>query len=186
MRKLQGKYKTETKNIFRKCLSAFGFSPKFKMILYFNRFYDHTMIRLYKITDKTAVLHLLRLNTPQFFASHEETDLVKYLDSDSDNYYVVERNEEVIGAGGINYFTDKARISWDIIHPAYQGQGIGNELTRFRIEKIKENPQIKEIQVRTTQLSYKFYEKSGFKVVQTKKDFWAKGFDLYDMKLILD
>lgn len=146
------------------------------------------MIRSYESKDKTAVLHLLHLNTPKYFAPPEEADLVKYLDSDSEHYYVVERNEQVIGAGGINYFAENAlaRISWDLIHPAYQGLGIGNELTRFRIEKIKENPQIKEIQVRTTQLAYRFYEKLGFKTKGNEKDFWAKGFDLYDMKLILD
>lgn len=146
------------------------------------------MIRAYNPGDKEEVLKLLRLNIPRFFAPSEEADLVKYLDETVEQYYVVERNGQVIGAGGINYLENRAlaRISWDIIHPAYQGQGIGNELTRFRIDKIKETPKIKLIQVRTTQLAYRFYEKLGFQLVATEKDFWAQGFDLYDMKMSID
>ena len=37
--------------------------------------------------------------------------------------------------------------------------------------------------LRTTQLAFQFYEKMGFELDKTKKDFWAKGFDLYQMKM---
>jgi ribosomal protein S18 acetylase RimI-like enzyme len=39
--------------------------------------------------------------------------------------------------------------------------------------------------VRTSQLAYKFYQKVGFELEKTEKDFWAKGFDLYQMKMNL-
>jgi hypothetical protein len=36
--------------------------------------------------------------------------------------------------------------------------------------------------VRTSQVAYQFYQKAGFDLEKIEKDFWAKGFDLYQMK----
>jgi ribosomal protein S18 acetylase RimI-like enzyme len=143
------------------------------------------MIRPYASSDKEKLMELLRLNTPAFFATSEEADFLDYLAHHSQNYFVVEDSGEVIGSGGFNWFDDGriARISWDIIHPAFQGKGIGKELTLFRIGLIKSKPAAKTIYVRTSQLVYLFYHKLGFELEKTEKDFWAKGFDLYQMKL---
>lgn len=143
------------------------------------------MIRAYLSSDKEAVLELIRLNTPQYFAPAEEADLSQYLEEDSKNYFVVEEDGKIIGAGGINFFPEEklARISWDLIHPDQQGRGLGSQITKYRIEKIKNSGQVKEIQVRTSQLVYSFYEKQGFSVSQVVKDFWAPGFHLYDMRM---
>lgn len=144
------------------------------------------MIRAYSPADKEEVLNLIRLNIPRYFAPFEEGDLSMYLDEESDHYFVVEENGNIIGAGGFNHFREErlARISWDLIHPNYHGRGIGSQLTRYRIKEIKKNFGVPEIQVRTTQLVYRFYEKMGFSTLATVKDFWAPGFDLYDMRLI--
>ncbi|MBW7469364.1 N-acetylglutamate synthase-like GNAT family acetyltransferase [Pontibacter aydingkolensis] len=145
------------------------------------------MIRLYTEKDKVEVIELLRLNTPLYFAPEEESDLIHYLNHEIEDYFVVEENGRIVGSGGINYFPDAGltRISWDIIHPEFQGKGIGKKLLLHRIAKIKSNPSINLIQVRTTQLVYKFYGKAGFRLETTEKDFWAKGLDLYQMKLAL-
>lgn len=145
------------------------------------------MIRPYNSADKGEVLNLIGLNTPRYFAPAEEEDLSRYLDEESVYYFVVEENGKIIGAGGFNPFPEEnlVRISWDLIHPAYQGRGIGSKLTHFRINLIKKKFQVKEIQVRTTQLAYRFYEKLGFSSVKTVSNFWAPGFDLYDMRLPL-
>lgn len=103
-----------------------------------------------------------------------------------EDYFVVEDNGRIVGAGGINYFADSiARISWDIVHPDFQGKGIGSKLTRYRVDRIKANTDTEVIVVRTTQLVYKFYQKLGFELVKVERDFWAKGFDLYQMELKL-
>ncbi len=143
------------------------------------------MIRPYKNSDKNNVLHLLRLNTPQYFGASEEADFVEYLDDLLEDYFVLEENGKMIGCGGINYFPKEktARISWDMIHPNSQGKGVGRKLTEFRINLIKENPLIEKIVVRTSQLAFKFYEKNGFKLMKIEKDYWAKGFDLYLMEM---
>ncbi|WP_439879792.1 GNAT family N-acetyltransferase [Pontibacter sp. MBLB2868] len=146
------------------------------------------MIRKYKPEDTTKLIALLRLNTPQYFAPEEEQDYLEYLAHHSQHYFVVEDSGQLIGAGGFNLGFDEgktARISWDIIHPDFQGRGVGKVLTQFRIDEIKKEPAITKIVVRTTQLVHRFYEKNGFVLERTEKDFWAKGFDLYQMTLEL-
>lgn len=145
------------------------------------------MIRPYTTHDKPELIRLLKLNIPQYFAASEITDFTEYLDRQLEEYFVVEEGGDIIGSGGINYFWDSrlARISWDIIHPDYHGKGYGTKLTLYRINLLQNNPAIDIIVVRTTQLVYKFYEKAGFRLEKTEKDFWAKGFDLYQMRMDL-
>lgn len=146
------------------------------------------MIRPYSPDDKAELIEILRRNTPRYFAVSEENDFIAYLDQHADHYFVVEEGDQIIGAGGINYFDayTLARISWDLIHPNFQGKGIGKELLRYRIDEIRKKNTVRVIVVRTTQLVYEFYQKMGFELERTEKDFWAKGFDLYQMKLELN
>jgi len=142
-------------------------------------------IRRYTKYDKVSVIELLSANTPDFFDLSEEKDLKVYLEKEVEDYFVVEENHELIGAGGINYFPEErtARISWDIVKPDSQGKGIGKKLTEYRLNHLKNNNKVDLIVVRTTQLVFKFYEKMGFKLMKVEKDFWAKGFDLYLMEI---
>ncbi|HEY1112923.1 MAG TPA: GNAT family N-acetyltransferase [Chitinophagaceae bacterium] len=140
-------------------------------------------IRDYRPEDKPVVLGLFRLNTPQYFSPEEEQDLTHYLDQEIDHYYVLEYGGTVVGCGGINRVDEgvTGRISWDILHPDYQGKGLGSILLRHRVQQLKEMPEVKSITVRTSQLVYRFYEKNGFELVEVLKDYWAPGYDLYRM-----
>lgn len=140
-------------------------------------------IREYNKADKAILLDLLRLNTPQYFSPEEEADLVHYLDHEIDHYYVLEYDGKLVGCGGINRVDEGAtgRISWDILHPDYQGKGLGSVLLNHRVQRLKEMPGVKTITVRTSQLVYKFYEKNGFALEEVVKDYWAPGYDLYRM-----
>lgn len=145
---------------------------------------ENVVIRAYKPEDQASVLQLLRLNTPEYFAPEEEKDLVYYLDNEMEHYYVLEYNGMLVGCGGINFSQDQSlgKISWDIFHPSYQGKGLGSRLLKFRIGQLKALGHIKTISVRTSQVAYRFYEKQGFRLVETVKDYWADGFDLYRME----
>lgn len=144
------------------------------------------MIRKYSNSDKPKVIELLRKNTPEYFDILEEKDFENYLENEIEDYFVYEVESEIIGAGGINYFMAQkiARISWDIIDPNSQGNGIGKKLTQYRISHLNKNSKIDLIIVRTTQIVFKFYEKMGFKLEKIEKDFWAKDFDLYQMQMM--
>lgn len=84
-------------------------------------------IRPYLPTDQSALLALLRLNTPTYFSPDEEPDFVDYLEQKHEFYFVTEVNRLVVGCGGFNISEDKswASISWDILHPDFQSKGFG-------------------------------------------------------------
>ncbi|MUV04976.1 GNAT family N-acetyltransferase [Flavobacterium rakeshii] len=141
-------------------------------------------IREYTSADKPYLIALLRLNTPHYFSHEEEQDLIDYLDNSIYKYYVLTKDDNIVGAGGINLSADLTTgiLSWDFFHPDYHGQGLGTTLTLFRIQKIKEISTATTMRVRTSQLTYKFYGKFGFKIREISKDYWAKGLDLYRME----
>lgn len=142
------------------------------------------VIREYVPTDKEAVMNLIQLNTPAFFAEKESDDLSNYLDTEIELYYVLIFDKNIVGCGGINFAENGTvgKISWDIIHPDYQGKSLGTKLLKYRINILKAIPNIKKITVRTSQVAYKFYEKQGFTLNEIKRNYWAEGFDMYAMQ----
>jgi [ribosomal protein S18]-alanine N-acetyltransferase len=144
---------------------------------------EKVIIREYIKQDREMVLDLFRLNAPKYFAPEEETDLAFYLDHEIEFYFVLELDKVIVGCGGFNFSEDKTNgiISWDILHPDFQGRSLGRNLLNYRIERLKKFPQVQQITVRTSQLAYKFYEKLGFKIIEVVENYWAKGFHLYKM-----
>ncbi len=138
-------------------------------------------IRKYREMDKDQILSLLSDNTPNYFAEEEKDDLLYYLDNFADNYFVLEDESKILGCGGFNLTEDSkiAKISWDIVDTASQGQGIGRKLVVYRLEKILQITSVETISVRTSQLVYPFYEKFGLVLREIVEDYWAKGFDMY-------
>mgnify|MGYP000406603425 FL=1 len=55
------------------------------------------MIRKYTTKDKSRVLDLFRLNTPNYFDASEESDFVNYLKNQLENYFVYIENFKIIG-----------------------------------------------------------------------------------------
>ncbi|AWI26200.1 GNAT family N-acetyltransferase [Flavobacterium pallidum] len=140
-------------------------------------------IRAYDAADKPRLLELLQWNTPKYFAPSESADYNYYLDNEIELYYVIEAEGVIIGGGGINFEAEQttAKISWDCIHPGFQGTGAGTALLQYRLHVLKGMEQLREICVRTSQLAYGFYSKNGFELTKTVDDYWAEGFDLYKM-----
>lgn len=88
-------------------------------------------------------MELIRRNTPEYFAAEEEIDLSDYLDREIESYYVLVTNDRIVGCG---------KISWDIIHPDYQGKSLGKQLLEYRIDKLKSIDRVRKITVRTSQV----------------------------------
>ncbi|HEX8516033.1 MAG TPA: GNAT family N-acetyltransferase [Bacteroidia bacterium] len=142
-----------------------------------------TVIRNYKTEDKEEVLHLLRSNIPRYFAPEEEKDLVHYLEHEIESYFVIVMDERIAGCGGYNFSDNKKTgiLSWDFLHPDFQGMSLGSELVKFRV-KLLRSTQVEKIIVRTSQFAWKFYEKQGFKLIEKAEDYWAKGYHMYKME----
>lgn len=141
-------------------------------------------IREYAPADKPAVMELLRLNTPRYFAPAEAEELASYLDTERELYFVVLAGEQIVGCGGINFADDgtTGRISWDIFHPQYQGRALGSRLLAYRIGRLRALGHVRRITVRTSQLACGFYGKRGFVLQEVRRNFWAPGFDMYRME----
>lgn len=141
----------------------------------------------YHSSHQEALLAIFRANTPAYFSPEEEKDFVDYLEHEIELYYVIEINQTIIGCGGVNFSNDKTVgiISWGMLHPDFHNNGIGTQFLQFRLSKLKEIASVQKIIVHTSQLVYPFYEKNGFVLKEIKKDFWAPGFDLYDMDYLL-
>lgn len=132
----------------------------------------------------SRVIKLFRLNTPGYFAEAEEAELTEYLTHHAQNYFIIEIGGEIMGSSGYNIVQEGTTgvLSWDIIHPQAQGKGTGTALVKFRIQEMQQLG-IKDIKVRTSQHTYKFYEKMGFSLNEVVIDYWANGYDLYSMCL---
>ena len=131
---------------------------------------------------KSELLTLFDLNCPAFFAPEERSDFLEYLGEKVEDYFVVFYQNKLVACGGINYPDGLARavLSWDIIHPDFHKKGIGTNLVQYRIRHIQTKG-VFQIGVRTSQMVYSFYEKNGFQLKQIQKEYWAIGYDLYDM-----
>lgn len=143
------------------------------------------VIRAFEVRDREIVLSVMQENIPAYFAQDEMEDLKYYLDFEIEQYFVLEAEGKIVACGGINLELEERRgvISWDIVLPSEQGKGYGRKLLEHGIAILKSMPDIDRITVRTSQLTYLFYQKNGFILNQIVKDYWAKDFDLYSMEL---
>jgi ribosomal protein S18 acetylase RimI-like enzyme len=140
-------------------------------------------LRPYQTADFTSIVGLFHLNTPSFFHPQEQADLEAFLADELENYYVIENEGEVVACGGSNAEEGTGWLSWYIVHPDYQGKGLGRQLVDKNLEILKRDTRVTEIEVRTSQLTHIFYEKAGFVLIETADDYWGPGLHLYRMKL---
>lgn len=145
------------------------------------------MIRTIGPSDTSHVIGLLRLNTPKYFDPSEEEEFVRFLSDHFSTYYVLESEGEILASGGLVFGWNKgktARIAWDFVHPEHQGKGLGSQLTEYRLKLVRQHKEIERIVVRTSQLAHRYYQRHGFELTSVVPDYWAKGFDLYEMELV--
>lgn len=138
------------------------------------------VIRPYELSDRTILEEIFMLNTPKYFAPEELGDFLEYLDLFGDDYVVAVVGGQIVGGGGywIRESDQQGGLSWAFLHPDFQGTGVGKALAVYRIDKIKASGKAKTIMVETSQHSFGFYEKFGFKLVGQQSDYWAPGIDL--------
>ncbi|WP_428664574.1 GNAT family N-acetyltransferase [Runella sp.] len=144
--------------------------------------------RTYDLSDRTNLEEIFMLNTPKYFAPEELGDFLEYLDIFGDDYVVAMVDRQIVGGGGywIQSSTHQGGLSWAFLHPDFQGTGVGKALAIYRIDQIKASGEAKSILVETSQHSFGFYEKLGFKLLSQQRDYWAPGIDLYSAVLELE
>jgi ribosomal protein S18 acetylase RimI-like enzyme len=142
------------------------------------------MIRPYNVADKEQLVAIFKLNTPKYFDPKEVKDFEEYLDQYSDTYLTIEHNNKIVGGTGyyVNDSKKSGHITWIFVHPGSAGLGIGKQAVEYCLAILKANPAVEKLVVSTSQFAYRFFEKFGYQLIQTEKDYWAQGLDLYLME----
>ena len=147
-------------------------------------------IKKYLNTDRPGCINAFKSNVPNYFTNEEIQDFEAFLTrlesgNSKTQFYVINCNNKTIGCGGFGDKDNNGIISlaWGLIHKDFHKMGFGEKLLNYRIEQIKRlNPEFPVI-VDTTQYSFGFFEKYGFKVIKITNDYYEKGMHRYDMTL---
>ncbi len=142
------------------------------------------IIRSYKPKDRSRLVEIFMLNVPKHFARKEVIDLEEYLDKLPETYYSIEVDGVIVGGVGCVVEKDlSGSITWIFMHPDFTGQGLGRVAVDHCLTILKKDNRIKVFKARTSQTAFQFFEKMGFLLIRTEKDYWAEGIDLYDMEM---
>ena len=142
------------------------------------------MIRPYITSDKEKLVEIFKLNTPKYFVREELKDFETYLQEQSETYFTIEYKKEIVGGIGcyVKQSDNSGRITWIFFHPNFSGHGLGTKAVEHCLSILKANTHVEKLIVTTSQLAYKFFEKFGYALIKTQKDYWGKGLDLYLMQ----
>lgn len=142
------------------------------------------IIREYGPTDRGKCLEIFESNRPEYFAAHEHQEFADWLDKpDRLTYSVVELNGELVACGGLYLADDDQHVgmAWGMVHRNSHRNGLGRRLTEFRLEQMNEMYPHMEKRLATSQLTFGFYEKLGFKTLKVTENGFGPGIDRYDM-----
>ena len=144
------------------------------------------IFRKYEAQDLPVLKEIFFSNVPKYFADFEWKDFEGFLKDDIVDgcyYDIIVYGTKIIGAGGIAQNEDKSiSLCWGMIDAAYQKKGFGKKLLQHRLKLSQKHFPNQTIVISTTQHTYSFFEKYGFKTTEIKNDFWATDLHLYKMK----
>ncbi len=140
-------------------------------------------------------MEIFKTNVPKYFTLEEVNEYDRFLAKlgdlevvDNPAYYVMELDNKLIGCGG---FGEKEGIDgvpsitfvWGMVDHAYHKKGFGEQLLQFRLTEIPLHFPNRKVILDTTQFSYTFFEKYGFKTVKITENSYGEGMHRYDMIL---
>jgi len=141
------------------------------------------VIRRYQESDLASVVEIFRSNIPKHFGPDEEHGLREFLAGTAENYYVLDLDGKVVGAGGIALNdNDTVSLCWGMVHCDHLGTGLGRLLTEYRIEKSLDVFGQKRLVTSTSQHTEGFYQKFGFVTVEHTPDGFGPGIDICKMR----
>lgn len=142
---------------------------------------------MYQKADREACLHLFRGNLSRFFAVSEEAEFAEFLDTEADeNHFVVEERDigRLVGCGGVFLRNDAAGFCWGMIARQLHRRGIGTFLLGERLRRLYiRHPQIRAVQLGTSQHSKEFFVRFGFQTTRVTPDAYGPNLDRYDTTL---
>ena len=147
---------------------------------------DDLHFRPFRPADLDACLRLFDGNTPEFFAPNERDEFVAFLRAIGPWPYLVgEEHGQVVACGGFEVVGNTASLTFGMVDRARQGRGIGQSLTRARLEALRLSPGVERVAIETSQHSAGFYDRLGFRVTAVTPDGFAPGLDRWIMVMEL-
>ena len=119
-------------------------------------------IRHWQPSDASSCMSLYRLNAPGRFPAEVEKDFEERLTKNDQPMLVIELGGCVIACGGNSSQKDEAWLSYGLIHPDYQRQGIGRLLLLSRLARFEMTHGIC-VSICAVTDSVGYYEQFGFK-----------------------
>jgi N-acetylglutamate synthase-like GNAT family acetyltransferase len=144
-------------------------------------------VRTYTTQDRAACLAVFDSNVPESFNLAERLEYEAFLDSLPGPYLVLERDGRVVSCGGFARAegTSCADLCWGMVERQAQGRGLGRMLTEARLQRIRQDPSITEVALRTSHVTEAFYARLGFVTERVTPDGIAPGLHKCDMRLTL-
>lgn len=135
--------------------------------------------------DRAACLDLFDSNVPDFFLPAERAEFEAFLDDLPGPYFVYEPAGRILASGGYALAEEgrRADLCWGMVHRSLHRQGLGQGLARYRIDRARRHPGLREVALQTSQHTADFYRSLGFKVVDVEPDGFGEGMDRLDMRL---
>lgn len=144
-------------------------------------------IEPYNIEHKAACLAIFKSNMPKYFAEKELPEFIRWLENGAltTPYFIVKKANQIVACGGYYYDSryEKGGLSWGMVDAALHGQGIGKQLTQYRIQHMIDAYPKQSYMIETSQHTFQFYEKLGFVIEKITPDGFSKGLDNYLMVL---
>jgi GNAT superfamily N-acetyltransferase len=145
-------------------------------------------VRAYGEGDRGGCLSVFDSNVPGEFRPGERGEYEAFLDALPGAYLVVEdEGGRVVACGGYALEPDGQSVAmcWGMVERGRQGEGLGRLLLEERIRRVRRNPAVQRVVLRTSHRARGFFEKSGFRAVRVTGDGIAAGLDAVDMILPL-
>lgn len=131
------------------------------------------MIREMQESDIPQCIYIVEKNWGDKVAQRAEIEVRCLFKNQLAMYYVIELNHTVVGWAGMmpsHLMNDIWDFIWINIHPDFKKQGLGRDLTNFRINMVSE---MGGSAIHLMTKRYKFFKSMGFKAVHVYQGNWV-------------
>ena len=145
-------------------------------------------LRAFVQADRSAVLDVFDANVPIYFAAEERDWLEESLDELDGPAFIVTVDGAPAAFGGYEIWDhyDKALLCWGMVHPHFQGAGLGRWLLAARLSFIaEEEPLTRWVTVDTSPRIAPFFLSQGFETASVWPQGYRAGGDMHVLRFDL-